>query len=415
MARLILDLAGGEGIRIVGPATLKVESGLALLLGAELGPGARIEVPRDRSYYVMAVEPSTILLSLGEDGRLEHASPGEEPLKEWVGHVDEALDSCGIPCKAVVIGPVDAGKTSVSALISNRALLRGLKPQIIDGDIGQADIGPPGFVSSSIPQWYVLWLRSLEPDKMVFVGHVEPQYVEARILYGLMRLLLWGERRGAHVTVIDTDGWVEGWHAMEYKLNILRAVNVDLVVTVGDKQLYKFLSRRWPATHIYLPKPARLLARDTADRRRLRKENYRRFLHQGVERDIDLNETPIVNACIEPSTLGTGSILVLKYPGGVCAYFDSESPPDPQQGRAIAQKEGVKEALIIYKGGMRGVLVGLADQEGWDHPGIVTDVNLSLGRLRVKTPYRGEIRYIVAGRLRLTEEYEDLGQRRIWI
>ncbi|HID81566.1 MAG TPA: hypothetical protein EYP51_04200, partial [Thiotrichales bacterium] len=38
-----------------------------------------------------------------------------------------------------VVAPVDAGKTSIAALIANRIIYRGAKAAIVDGDIGQAD------------------------------------------------------------------------------------------------------------------------------------------------------------------------------------------------------------------------------------------------------------------------------------
>jgi len=75
----------------------------------------------------------------------------------------------------MVIGQVDSGKSSVSILLSNTALNNGEKPAVIDGDVGQADIGPPGFISLSYPDSKTLWMRTLKPYAMKFIGDIKPQ------------------------------------------------------------------------------------------------------------------------------------------------------------------------------------------------------------------------------------------------
>ena len=45
--------------------------------------------------------------------------------------------------RCLVIGPIDAGKSSFCLLAANCALAAGRRPALVDTDPGQSDIGPP--------------------------------------------------------------------------------------------------------------------------------------------------------------------------------------------------------------------------------------------------------------------------------
>ncbi len=404
----------GAGVRLYGPARIRVDRGRLLILGIELGEGASISVPPGRSYYLLAMGGSEISIELGEGASIEHPRPGEEPLESWVETADRIVEECD-GCTVAVLGPVDAGKTSVAALIANRSFQAGLRPYIIDADVGQADIGPPAFVSGSMPEAPVLWLRELEPDRMVFAGHVEPGPVQAQIVGAIHRLTQRAREKRSNITVIDTDGWVEGWHALEFKMNLLRAARPSTVLVVGDELLYRFIRDRWPRRVIHLRSPSVAARRDRSTRIALRSENYKRFLEGAPIRELSLRTTPIVNSCVPLASVRPprGKPAIYEYPGGVCSLFDSEEPPGPDAVKSIVSRG--REALIIYTGGFRGVLVGLTDPEGWDHPGVVESIDLEKGTIRVRTRYLGPVEMLVAGRIRLAEGYTDTGARRIWV
>ena len=49
----------------------------------------------------------------------------------------------------MVIGEIDTGKSTLVALIAQWFRENGKKVAVVDSDIGQSDVGPPGFVSVS--------------------------------------------------------------------------------------------------------------------------------------------------------------------------------------------------------------------------------------------------------------------------
>ncbi|MEB3859660.1 MAG: hypothetical protein LRS43_00455, partial [Desulfurococcales archaeon] len=177
MVEVSLRLEKGEGVRVFGPARVRVARGLVSVLGAELGEGEEVNIDRYRSYYVKSLGSSEIEASIGGEGRIEAPSRGEEPYDEWLSIADMVISSCPSRCRVAVVGPPESGKTSFTALLANRSLVRGLPTGVVDSDIGQADVGPPGFVSLAMPDSWVTWLRGLDPVDMRFVGSIEPSHV----------------------------------------------------------------------------------------------------------------------------------------------------------------------------------------------------------------------------------------------
>ncbi len=428
MAVLEARLDPGDMVRVFGPARVRVASGLVILLGAELGAGGEAFIARHRSYTIKAVEASRVELELLDDARVERPSPGDEPIDEWIIIADKILGSCRLPCTVVVLGPVEAGKTSFTALLANRALARGITPAIVDADVGQADIGPPGFVSMALVSDWVVWLRELEPDYSRFVGSIEPGPATGKILSAAAELAARAREMGAGVVVVDTDGWVEGWAAMEYKADLLRIVGAEHAVVLGDRGLHAVVERVLGGRVMYARSPRVIAERDRGDRRLLRSANYRRFLADAQAREIDLSRVGVYGSCVFASErLGDrelysdiASLLAVEvlyvgvFPGGYCVVVDSEDPVESNALRSL-QKRLQGDVIVVHTGGFRGVLAALTDDKGSDHPAIVEEVDLDSRRVRVRSAYTGPVARVGFGRLRLGEDYTETGKRRIWI
>ena len=293
--------------------------------------------------------------------------------------------------------------------------------------MGQADIGPPAFVSMALVTQWVLWLRDHEPDVSRFIGSIEPAPVAGRIISQVADLVGQALRMGAGLVAIDTDGWVQGWSSLEYKADLIRASRADRIVVLGDPLLYRVYDRIFPGRVVYARSPAKAVARSTQDRRRLRRDNYERFLSGARIRDIDLSRVSVVGSCLLSSVPQNGDLLeslrrevtarivmVGRYPGGYCVAVESEEPVDQNTLRAL-QRRLDREVLVVHTGGFKGVLVGLTGPDGNDYPGVVEALDLEGWKLRVRTTYDGEIKAVVFGRVRLGEEYGEAPGRRIWI
>ncbi len=414
--RLSVDLDAGESVRVFGPASVTVERGMVSLLGAELGPGDSVEIGEYRSYLLRAIEASRVSVSIAGNGRLEAPVEGEEHYDKWIEAADAVIEGCGGPCRVVVVGPVESGKTSFAALLSNRAMARGIISAVVDADVGQADIGPPGFVGLGIPESWVAWLRSLDPVDLKFIGTIEPGPAAGRIITATAVLAERARRHGAGVVIVDTDGWVDGWQALEFKADLIKAVEADFVVAVGSQGLAEYLRRATNATVYSVPAPSVKAERDREARRELRSQNYARFL-RGGEVEVDLRKAAVQGSCLfsgEPlsdpqvlkeaeSVLGHPVVAALRYPGGLCVAVDSPEQPDQGRIRQLQRRIG-GEVLVVYTGGFRGILSALTDRDGVDWPAMLLDVDLETGKAVFRTRHEGPVERVSFGRIKLDPE-----------
>ncbi|MCE4603488.1 MAG: hypothetical protein F7B20_00790 [Aeropyrum sp.] len=427
MARINVELEEGEGVRIFGPAEVEVARGQATILGAELGPGDCVEIGETRSYLVKAISRASLVVRISGRARVEAPSEGEEPLDEWILTADKIVSECGRECTAVVVGPVDAGKTSVTAVLANRSLAKGVPTGVIDADVGQADIGPPGFISLSLPGSWVVWLRQLEPVASRFVGSIEPSPAAGRIVSAIAHLRLRARAEGAAFVAVDTDGWTSGWSALEYKIDLIRGVGADAVVVVGDHDLYTFMEKSVEAPVYYVRSPGVQAVRSVEDRRRLRRENYGRFLEGGM-RSISLREVKVQGACIGgspfmdervkgaiESQLGYSVKMMTRYPGGVCVFLDSERHVEPHEIKGGLRRMVGGELIVVSKGSVRGVLAALVSSDGDEHPAVLEDLDLDSMTAVFKTKYEGGVVKVIFGRVKLSGDYYEEVRGRILV
>ncbi len=429
MPRATVELGPGEQARVFGPARVRVVRGSISILGAELGAGEEFELGKYRSYSLTALGGHAVVeVSLGEGGKLEAPVEGESHYIEWLNVADAIVDESRGRTVVMVVGPVEAGKTSFAALQANRALAHSIVSAIVDADIGQADIGPPGFVSLAIPSSWVEWLRSLEPVRMKFVGSIEPGPVAGKLIASTSQLVSEAARRGSGIIVVDTDGWVEGWQALELKADLAWALGADYIVAIGSNELADYLRRATQATVYSLPTPKVKAERSRSDRRILRMENYRRFL-SAVEVEVDLSKVAVRGSCAlsgpEVSddrvrrevihNLGVEPVRIARYPGGLCIAVDSRDPPDQQAVRALQKRLGSNEVLIVHTGGFQGVLSALTTRDGNDYPALTKEVDLTEMKAVFTTCCNVEPVAVSFSRLRLGEDYSEVGRGRIWI
>lgn len=420
--RVHLILEPGQIVRVEGPLKARVVYGQVMVLGAVFNTGDEFEVHRYRSYAVKALVESRIEMDVVYGGSIKRPSPGEEVVDTWVRSVDDALRR---GCRTfIVLGPVDAGKSSVSALIANRAILRGLRTGVVDADVGQADVGPPACVSAAEVRRPILWLRELRAEYMRFVGSITPQRAERRIVAGVVELVMKLRNAGVDVVVVDTDGWVQGLNSIEYKAEIARYISADMVYVVGDEKLYRMVEGVFAGQKCgvaYLPSPAARRERNREERRGLRSQAYRRYLEPLYERDVELDKVSVYGSCFfSGARLSEEHARTLQQLLRVPVLAASEShdtlyvvtlgQPDPA-GLEKASSMYQKQVYILDKNLAANALVSLIGPDGEEKAlGILRDIDPQRMIAKIATPYTGEVKGLVLGGIRLNEDYEEAGR-----
>ena len=132
----------------------------------------------------------------------------------------------------LLVGGLDAGKTTLARAMIAKALEAGRTAALLDGDVGQKAVGPPGIVSLK----HVRTAENLEPDRLeipdaiAFVGSTSPQGHLLPLVTGLARLHARARSEGADLVVVDTSGLVSGVYGQLVKYHKVEMLEPDLVV-----------------------------------------------------------------------------------------------------------------------------------------------------------------------------------------
>ena len=220
----------------------------------------------------------------GEKGDYKQVD-GSTISPSWQEASDLLRQSRGL---AVILGDVDVGKSTLSTYLANVCFDHGIQTSIIDGDIGQADIGPPTTTSSSTVSNHILGLQDLKPERSHFIGDTNPSTVSAKLVRSITRLR--DETRArSEIIILNTDGWVRDEEAVRYKLQLLNILQPDLVLGLSSNNELDPILDQQQYTTLRLEASRFARTRTREERKKTREEGYRRFLQNPKHLDLNLN------------------------------------------------------------------------------------------------------------------------------
>jgi polynucleotide 5'-hydroxyl-kinase GRC3/NOL9 len=267
---------------IRGPASCRLLGGDAEVLGASLSLQRTLIISRGRQLPVQARSENQLEILLGPSGDIFEMNGSTIP-RSWEVAAEALIEM--EKGRVVLIGTTDVGKSTLATYLINRLLTQRSNVQVIDGDIGQADIGPPTTIAYSIATSPTASLVGLKPQAIIFIGHTSPSQVETKIVEGLRRL---SNPLKDSLTIINTDGWILDRDAISYKIRMINATNPELVIGLATgTELQPILSGSH-ANALKIETAKEVLERSRGDRREIRNAGYRRFLEGSGTRTIPL-------------------------------------------------------------------------------------------------------------------------------
>ena len=287
-------------VLIHGSAKVELKSGIMNVFGYTLKAPTSLEVPIGRVIPAF-VKGKIVVIS----GYIEIITKDPFP-KKWLLAIDEIkrMASKRKPIIVIVIGGIDVGKSSWILYATNILVQSQMKVGIIDGDIGQAKVGPPATIKSAICKKPTLFLEDLKTKELVFIGGKTPAGRLLQISCGITHLVN-KLKNDVDVILIDTTGFVFSGPARALKLSKISLINPDLIIfiEVGREleHLRQILKNRYKILRLPRPETMRPVAREY--RIQLRKEAYKRFWHRSIRKKLILKLSDIF---IENAYLGSG-------------------------------------------------------------------------------------------------------------
>lgn len=253
----------------IGPAKLSIAEGSVRVFGAELREGVSIFVEPTRALPLYAQENATVNV---EEGSFAFHF-GDTIPKEWYTLAEE-ISSIGAR-RILIIGDVDSGKTSLATLLVNYLVKSRNRVALIDADVGQKSVGPPGTIGLGITEQEVYSITTIPLYDAFFIGSNSPASIIYRSISGVNLLARKAEKISNHI-VVDTTGWTTEPEGRELKFFKALLLEPDLVILVGSSsqlaQIERSLGSLFKVQRV--PKPQVVLGRDKQDRREYRKYVY---------------------------------------------------------------------------------------------------------------------------------------------
>jgi polynucleotide 5'-hydroxyl-kinase GRC3/NOL9 len=276
-----------------GPASVLVVSGKAEVLGFPVKPTRRIVIREGKRLPFFIVETASFDISLGENASVEEVDGNTIP-PSWVESFEVLMSFQRKPVIAMVMGKADSGKTSFCAHLINKLVSAKQKVAIIDGDLGQSDIGPPCTVAYAFITKPLTKLYSLKAENAFFVGATSPSEAVSKTIEGLALMKAEILERTADFVVVNTDGWVEGEEAVEYKAQLAEMLEPDVVLCIQQKdELKLLLAALMKFRKIVIDSSLAVKQRSTEKRKNLRQTSYAKYLTDAKVKSLPLNQLTI--------------------------------------------------------------------------------------------------------------------------
>ena len=191
---------------------------------------------------------------------------------------------------ALVCGPVDSGKSSLTRLLLNYAARAGHAPLFIDLDVGQNAIGIPGSIACT-PIDHPIPIDSgdsltVKAPLVFFYGHATPtqaelykQFLSALAAVVMKRFIASPASKTAGA-IINTAGWVDG-AGYDLLLHMAHTFQCDVVLTVGHERLYADLKAdaRLTSTVVKLSRSGGVIGRTPTVRANARNKSVREYFY----------------------------------------------------------------------------------------------------------------------------------------
>jgi len=351
----------------------------------------------------------------------------------------EALAQAGLlPSGAtlLLLGGPDVGKTTW-ALQAVRALsAQGKTVAVLDCDLGQSEIGPPGTVGVALAQPQVQenlrTLRDLSPLALGFVGAASPARHSLEWCVAACQMARVAKKHRPDLLLVDTCGWVQGHGAVQAKraladLLLPQAVFAFQRGSELDPLLRSFAHLAPPALSLITPAPE-ACRKTPAARATRRAARFVKALEDAQEVTVSWDQ-----AAFRGTRLGLGAPVAhhlqqfisqsLRVPtlhaelspgGGLLVVIHGERW-DAQGLLGLESHFRTTKILVVPAQKWAGLYLGLVNAAGGLlGVGLLSRLDFSARTVTILTPCRraAAIRQIWMGSLRLRPDGRERGETR---
>ena len=390
-----VSVEAGKALVVYGPARVTIMGGEAFASGRILNKDDNVVIRVARGITFYSLKGFEAEVTCGPSGRYELVEFDKHFVESWLQGIQNIIDSGSQ--RVLVIGAPDTGKSSFSLWLYNSIYE---KACLIESDIGQNELGLPGFVAISCGKGGFS-LQDLTVDRAWFVGHVSADASPEGIIVATLHA---AKHANNKFTVVDTDGYVRGY-GLRYKLLIAEAINSDTIVVMGDQSIAKLFRSLGYDVYV-LPTPHTARERERSDRRVYRERAYANLFREYTVVEFDISDVPVVNLCktIACSERKASNEIICDNTKIVVS-------------RNINRARRSRDIILLPSKWARGIYAAVRLADGSDVPAYIENLDLCKQKLVCRIPKRWEervksARYIILGCIILDENYREVQKLR---
>ena len=210
----------------------------------------------------------------------------------WEEAARRFLKTTGV---TLVLGGPDTGKSTLSQYLVYRAYVAGEPVALVDLDLGQSHLGPPGALGLGLFPPRFPGDQGLFPEGLYCIGQTSPVGAILEVAVGSRVLVDQARARGVERVVVNTSGLVRGFAAHRLKQAEVELLQPQLMLALDrDEELAPLLRTLDPnrSRTLTLSVSARALRRGAEERRLYREARFRRYLAKA--RSLDFSLTQVV-------------------------------------------------------------------------------------------------------------------------
>lgn len=313
----------------------------------------------------LAVEQAVFQVSLGANAGVQEVEGSTVP-QSWNKLIETVLAMQKSPVIVMVIGQADSGKSSFCTYLVNRLVSQKCKVTVLDGDLGQSDIGPSGTVGYATTAKPIAELYNLRLENAFFIGVTSPILALAKVVQGLKAMMAEVCQRQVDFVVVNTDGWVSGDIAVRYKTALIKELKPDIIVGIQVEDELAELMANIHEIPAIVVEPSAALNQRTADKRKaLREMTYVRYL-----KDAKTQNYPISQITVEPNS-------------------------------SLPRNQEPEKGLLVGLYGRGSKFLGI---------GILREINQTRRALKVQTSVSAKPTRFVVGKVQIDEKLREVAQ-----
>lgn len=412
----------GHTLLVDGPACVNLLAGEVEVFGAPLKTGVKTVIREGKRVAFEVKQKAHFDLILGENTSVEEFEGSTIP-DSWGKACNTILALGEKQVVVVVMGEADSGKTSFCTYLANKALRKKRKVALVDADLGQSDIGPPstiGFCRLTAPTRDPFLLRA---ETAYFIGTTTPSRALNEVVDKLAKMKDESLGKAVDFLVINTDGWILGEEAVQYKLRLVKRIAPNMVVGIQQqKELTPILTALKVIKVISVESPLAIKKRDREKRKILRELSYKKYLKgakvqsfplswvrvEGIPFGTGITPTKMMLEKIR-AKLGFNPLYCEETPNLIVIVTGKNQQVDEEQIPNLREELG-KKLKLIPEGDERGLLVGLHDEEEkLLGIGILSKIDYGRHIIQVYTPVTANVSSIHVGQVKLDKQGREIG------